>query len=80
MSGRAVEAIQPCGVVHQDAVHGLVRARPGLEQIDQVGIVDGARRLGGVRPVAAPDQALGCGAHQVAAQRQRVGIGRAAHR
>jgi hypothetical protein len=61
--------------VDQDALALARVGRPGIEQVHETAVV--RHVLGrdlGVRPIAAPDQAFGIGAHKRVVEGTRVGI------
>src|SRR3984957_19944802 len=70
--------VKPRRVVDQDAPQSRRLGRPLLEQLEQAPGIRHFAFDARMRPVAAPDQAIGVGAHQRLVERPRVGIVRRA--
>ena len=73
-----LEAVEPLGVVHQDALARRLVRHPDRDLIDQVAVVRHRRLQQHVRPVRAPHQAVGRGGDQRVRERRDVVVGRLA--
>ena len=76
LCSRPLEAVEPLGIVDQDALaHRFVR-HPDRDLIDQIAVVRHRRLQQHMRPVRAPHQAVGRGGDQRVRERRDVVIGR----